>query len=526
MPDSPLIDALSNPDCYPHPVTQLRRLETHISWIWLSGEYAYKIKKPVNLGFLDFSTLEKRHACCEEELRLNRRLAAELYLDVVSINGTPAQPRISGEGPVLEYAVRMRQFADSARLDRQLAAGRLDEADMDALAQTLAAFHGRAESADPADRFGEPDSVRQPVMENLSQLHRLLREADDIALVTQLETQEAAQFARLRARLAARRAAGQIRECHGDLHLANLVRLDSGITAFDCLEFNPALRWIDVISEVAFLLMDLSQRGQAPLGWRFLNRWLEYTGDYDGLALLGYYLSYRATVRAKVEAISMNQTADMAEYPAHLQACRRYLYSALHPPLTAGPALLITHGLSGSGKSRLGRFLMQSLPAVRIRSDVERKRLAGLRPEDASQSAPGSGLYTDSRTAQTYQHLLGLAEMLLAQGHSVIVDATFLQRAQRQPFIALASQLALPFVILHCTAPEDVLRERVQRRRRGAQVSEAGILVLEKQLAEREAPNNEELASVLTVDTTDEHAHEHCLATLRTRLPSSDRDGL
>jgi len=299
----PLFAALLDPACYPHPVAGVRVLETHISWVLLTGEYAYKIKKPVGLGFLDFSSLELRRHYCEEELRLNRRLAPELYLDVVEIRGTPGAPRIGGEGPLLEYAVRMREFPQAALASRALASGAFGAAEVDALAALVARFHEGALRAPESERFGSPDVVLADALQNFEQLLPLVKSAPDDRALRELRLWTKREFAARGEALAARRKQGFVRECHGDLHLRNIVLLDGRPVPFDCIEFNAELRWIDVMSEVAFLAMDLEDRGRRDLAWRFLGRYLEATGDYAGLAVLPFYLVYRALVRAKVHLL-------------------------------------------------------------------------------------------------------------------------------------------------------------------------------------------------------------------------------
>ena len=298
----PLIQALLDPAGYDHAVQNIHVVETHISWVLLTGPYAYKIKKPVNLGFLDFSTLDKRRFYCEEELRLNRRLAEAIYLGVIPISGSPASPRLNGSGEAIEYAVKMVQFSEEARLDRMLARGKLQAIHIDLLAQELAAFHGRIAIAGNDKPFGNPEHVREPVTQNFIQIRSRLEPSDQLQL-QRLEKWSATAFAELRETFENRKRLGFIRECHGDAHLANMVWHDERVLLFDCLEFSENLRWIDTMSEVAFLTMDLDDRGRADLARRALNAYLEHTGDYEGLVVFGFYQVYRAMVRAKVACI-------------------------------------------------------------------------------------------------------------------------------------------------------------------------------------------------------------------------------
>jgi hypothetical protein len=469
-----------------------RLVETHISWVLLDGTFAWKIKKPVRLSFLDFSDLATRGHLCMEELRLNRRLAPSIYLDVVAIRGTPSAPRLDGEGPAIEYALRMRQFAPGALLSERLAAGTLEAGQLDRLAQRLAAFHAAAEVAAPGTPYGTPGAIEgdaRRLVEGLAQ-HGLASPH-----CARLQDWLQAQAPRLRALWQSRRDGGRVREGHGDLHLANAVVLDGDVTAFDCLEFDPALRWIDVLSDIAFLVMDLLAHERGDLAFRFLNAYLDESGDHAGVPVLRWYLVYRAGVRALVARIRIEQ-GGAAGGPDHLAL-------ALRLAGDGDARLLVMHGVSGSGKSHVGQRLLEQAQAIRLRSDIERKRLFGLRPLDASASHVPGGIYGADATRRTYACLRELAAVALAAGHRVIVDAAFLSRAERDDFRRLAQDQRVPFTVLHCQAPVDVLRDRVRaRRERGDDASEADVSVLERQLAWTEPLAPDEQAAAITLDTT------------------------
>ncbi len=494
----PLIQALHQPACYDHPVRDIRLVETHISWVLLTGTYAYKIKKPVNLGFLDFSTLEKRHFYCEEELRLNRRLAESLYLGVISISGSLSAPVLNGAGLAIEYAVKMVQFSEEARLDRMLARGELQPMHIDLLAQELGEFHGRIAIAGYDKPFGDPEHVYTPVRQNFEQIRPRVDEQDQLQL-RRLEIWSELSFAELKQTFEDRKHRGFVRECHGDAHLANMVWRDDRVMLFDCLEFNENLRWIDVMSEAAFIAMDLDDRGRPDLSRRALNGYLEHTGDYEGLAVFRFYQVYRALVRAKVACIRLSQGGlsdaeeqrGREEYRSYAQLAERYTQP---PPV----ALIITHGLSGSGKTWLSQQLLESLDVIRVRSDIERKRLHGLAPRARSGSDIDSGIYTAAAGQRTYARLAELARAVLRAGYPVIVDAAFLQRGQRDQLRSVAEQERKPFVIIDLQAPESTLRERLQdRAQQKHEVSEAGLAVLNHQLATREPLSADEQGAVL-----------------------------
>lgn len=491
-----LIDGLRRPGAWPHAVRRLAVVQTHISWVLLTGELAYKIKKPVDLGFLDFSTLERRRAACEEELRLNRRWAPELYLDVVPITGTPSRPRVGGAGRAIEYAVRMRQFRHTDPLDRRLAAGRLRDADIEDFARALAQAHSAAPVAPAAGPFGTAAAVRAPVQATLASLRGRVAGRDEAALLATAQRWVVAHPGD--PLLEQRLRDGFIREVHGDLHLCNLVRWQGRVQAFDCIEFDPALRWIDVLSDVAFLFMDLAYRGRADLAALFLNRYLEVTGDYAGLGVLRYYAVYRALVRANIASIRRAQggpraRADGASVRGHLALAEAWT----RPP---PPALVLMHGLSGSGKTQVSDALMTRLPAIRLRSDLERRRTHAFEP---APSACAADRYGDAARTATYERLAGLAACALGAGESVIVDATFLARAEREHFRRLARQLALPCVIVDCAAPRAVLLRRVAARARaGHDASEADAAVLMGQFSAAEPLTAEERAGVVALDAS------------------------
>ena len=501
-----MIEALRDPTRYPHAVERVEVLETHISWVLLAGDYAYKVKKPVDLGFLDFSTLAARRFYCDEELRLNRRTAPRLYLEVVAITGSESAPQVGGEGEAIEYAVKMRRFPQEALLSRMAQGGTLGAAHVDALARGIAAFHARIARADQAGRFGSGAEVLAPAIQNFDQIEALIGADADVPELERLRGWTQDEHARLRAAFEARKREGYVRECHGDLHLGNIALIDGVPTPFDGIEFNEALRWIDVMSEIAFLVMDLHDRRLPRLAYRFLSAYLEDTGDYAGLAVLRFYLVYRAMVRAKVACIRVHQQGLPGE--DRRRAEREYLdYLRLARALAPGPkrALIVMHGLSGSGKTTVAQYLLETYGAVRIRSDVERKRLLGLEAGARTGSALGAGIYAAGLTARTYERLANLSRAILAAGYPAIVDAAFLARAQREVFAGLARDMDLPFAIAACEAPEAVLRERVASREREAKdASEAGLNVLEHQLATWEPLSDAERRSCVAFDSREE----------------------
>jgi len=445
-------------------------------------DYAYKIEKPLDLGFLDYRTLAKRRHYCEEELRLNRPWAPDIYLDVVAVTRTADGVTVGGDGTPLEYAVRMQRFDQARRLDNELAAGRLTADDMRAFAGTLAARHREARRTPAADRARIVRRAIELVRENFPPLER----AVPGPLLDELRQWTTRELRALGGTFRRRFDDGWFRECHGDLHLGNLVRLPGGITAFDCIEFNDELRNTDVVADVAFLVMDLVSRRRRDLAAHFLNRYLEHTGDYAGMRLLNLYFTYRCLVRAKVAVIRSGERRTAAERTADLDEAGRYLRLARERVAPRVVTLIAMHGLSGSGKTWVSERLMACLPAIRIRSDIERKRLFGVAETASSESGIAAGIYASRASARTYARLHSLAECLLAAGHNVILDAAYLRRGERSAAAAAAARAGAAFLVVTVCAREAVLRQRICERQQLAGASEADLQVLDYQLRNAE----------------------------------------
>jgi hypothetical protein len=505
-----LIDGLCRAGAYPHPVDRIELVETHISWVILTGEFAYKIKKPVELGFLDFRELERRHFFCEEEIRLNRFWAPGIYLDVVTIVMQAGRPAVGGAGDPVEYAVRMRQFDQSMRLDRQLESDKLTGDDMLELAAEIAGRHLEAEPVGPLgnllavttrfmwDNF---DDLKGEIPSDpLGALHRWTKQA--------LHDQEAV--------LKQRCAEGFYRECHGDLHLANIARLPDGIVAFDCIEFNAELRNIDVVADYAFLFMDLVARGRPALAYGFLNRYLEITGDYGGVRLLPLYFVYRSLVRAKVAAIRRRERGSGERSVEDRHTIDHYCELAQTYSAGRQPVLLLMTGLSGSGKTWVSTRLVAAMPALRLRSDLERKRLFGLAETAGSHSGVGGGIYNRDAGEAVYGRMFDGAGSMLAAGFDVILDAAFLDAANRERGRDLAACCGAGFAIVETVASEPVLRERLRlRAATGKDASEADLPVLEYQISNLEPLNASERRAAIAVNTDSEVGIESVVAAIR-----------
>lgn len=494
MNDAALTYALLQPSAYPPPVQDVQVIETHISRVFLAGQFAYKVRKPVKFDFVDFSTPQARHADCEAELRLNRRFAPALYLDVLPIvaGKTPGAVVVSGRGTPLEYAVRMRRFAQHDLLIDMVGAGRLGPDHVDALARDIAIFHGAQPRAAPHEGFGTPASIGATLEECLDGLARL---TFDRNMTDRVANAARARAAALQGAFQTRLRHGHVRECHGDLHLGNIVLLDGNPTPFDCLEFEPRLRWIDTASDIAFPFMDLLHHGRQDLAYRLLNGYLERHGDYAGLAVLPFYVAMRALVRARVllEHARQRHIESTALEPVHVE-CRALLNLAFQFLTLPAAPLWVMHGLSGSGKSTVAATMSETRAMVRVRSDVERKRL---RNANAQQEAR----YSDSVTARTYRRLLAICRLGCAAGFPMIADATFLSHDQRARFANQARRLGVRFFIVDCKAPVETLRARIVARALARQdPSDADLAVLGLQLRTHDPLTTEERIHVVPAD--------------------------
>jgi uncharacterized protein len=492
-------------------------IETHLSSLLLAGGHVYKLKKPVSLPFVDFSTGARRQAACNEELRLNRRTAPRWYLDVVPVQrvdgaaviGAPGQGL---DGAVIDWAVRMRRFDNRQTFDRLASEGRLGDLPgehqsdclgdlpIDRLAEAVAAFH----AAQPplAVGPGHAEATCQAVRDNATELAALVAGSPLAAPVVAL--QRWSRAAEQPALMARRARDGCVRDGHGDLHLGNVFWADGVAVLFDALEFDARLRQIDTIGDLAFTFMDLLAHGLPQAGWRFISATLDASGDWGALPLLAWWAVHRAAVRAKVALLSVPAGADTATQAAVQEAtqarARRYLDVAAALAAPRRPQLVLMMGLSGSGKTAVAGQLAAQLGGVRLRSDVERKRLFGLAP--TARVDPAAGLYTADATRRTYARLLALAEGALQAGVPVVIDAASLHRAERDAVRALAQRLGLPFKLLLCEAPTAVLQQRLADRQAGGQdASDATAEVLAQQLRITEWPGDDEQADLLRLAT-------------------------
>jgi aminoglycoside phosphotransferase family enzyme/predicted kinase len=484
LPDhlKPMLDAA----CYPHPVDAIELIQTHISWIFLTGNFAYKVKKPVDFGFLNFTSLNQRKDACMEELRLNRRLAAAIYLDLLPVYDNNKQPFKAGidhdsASKVIDYAVKMVQFNQSDLFDVRLTHHNFDPAWMDSLAVQIADFHRRTDTPPYVQSFGAPETLLAHIEANLTACKEHLPDHPAIKTVAELLDKSISRFNQDITLLKMRQKSGYIRDCHGDLHLKNITLFQGQPTAFDCIEFNEAFRMIDTMNDIAFLLMDCDSRERGDLGYRFLSRYLEQSGDYDGLQLLPLYLSYRAGVRGKVSSLlehELIQEADSDQTErrqAHDDVSRYFILADSYLSTTTTPELFAIGGLSGSGKSHLALLALNHVNAVIIRSDATRKRIA------KEHSSPP--LYSKKMNELTYQSMLRAAKSTIKAGYSVILDATFLHTENRTAVETLAAKMNVTLHFYWLDVDAQQLRERVRHRsQHESDISDADLQILDEQL--------------------------------------------
>ena len=498
----PLVRAMLQPGFYPHPVREpVELVQTHISYVLLAGEYAYKLKKSVDFGFLNFSTLEKRKHFCEEELRLNQRGAADLYLKVLPIAASGDGFQLAGDGEPVEYALKMKRFAPGSLGIDLLERGELTEEKMELLGQAAARYHADCPTNDRILSFGTVERVRESIDENYEQTETYVGRVQTRDRLEKTRAYTDSFFAQYPERFQRRIDGQKIRECHGDMHLKNICFEGDRVILFDCIEFNEPFRFVDFMYDVAFMVMDLEARDARGLANAFLNTYLEETGDWEGLEVLPLYLSRQAYVRAKVSSFLLDDPAiPEAVKKSSAEAAELYYQLSWEYTRSRSGRLILMSGLSGSGKSTVARHLARELGAAHLRSDAVRKHLAGVPLREKG----GSEIYTPEMSAKTYGRLLDLGVQLAGQGWTVILDAKYDRRQWRQDAIARAQAANLPLTIYHCNAPEPVLRDRLDTRAGDIADATADLLATQQANAEPFAPEEEPF--VRAIDTTQDIA--------------------
>ena len=499
-----IVEKMQQSEFYPHPTLQsIELIQTHISYVFLTGEYAYKIKKAVDFGFLDFSSLDKRKKYLEAEISLNKEIAPELYLEVVPITKVEDNLVLDGEGKIVEYAAKMRQFPQENLFSNLLDSGKLTLEHMEELGKTVARFHNQAQTSDRISNFGTINNIKAAVDENYQQT---------IPYIGTVQTQQQYKetkafsdnfFVQQQALFKSRRDNNKIKECHGDLHLKNICLWQNKIQLFDRIEFNEQFRFVDVIYDIAFVVMDLEAKGKPNFANVFLNTYLEQTGDWEGLLILPLYLARQAYVRAKVTSFLLDDPhiSETAKQEASKTAAD-YYHQAWEYTRSHQGKLILMSGLSGSGKTTVAKAIARQTNAIHIRSDAVRKHLAGIPLDETG----GNEIYTTAMSQKTYDRLLELGIATAKVGFTVILDAKYDRLALRQPVITSAKSNHIPLQIINCTAPINILRDRLNKR--SGDISDATADLLSSQQATAEPFTEEEQPYVITVDTSQDNWRE------------------
>ena len=494
--NSPLVGALLDPRAYPHGTPAVEMVETHISFIFLAGDFAYKVKKPVNYGFLDFTTLEKRRHFCQREVELNRRICPEVYLGVEEIRQKAGGYTVGGPGRTVEYAVKMRRLSPESSLELLLKQGRISAQDIERIAARIARFHHRTGTGPRITSYGDLEAVRQNVKENFLQTEgsvgsALSRETyDDLVAYSQAFMSVRKDVFRSRAQ------EGRVRDCHGDLHVAQIF-LESpsedgswdGISIIDCIEFNERFRCSDVTENIAFLAMDLDFNGRPDLSCDFVEAYARESGDNGIFDLLDFFKVYRAYVRGKVACFRTGQSHLQKDTRLEALETARAYFELAHSylPMFPKPAVILTCGVTGTGKSTLAAELASRWSMAHVSSDLVRKNLAGIDPRDHRYESFGEGIYSPQFSALTYETMLSEAKQHLQEGETVILDGTFRRSEERARALALAEGLPGETWIVECRLREEQARERLQNRMaRGDSVSDGRWELYHQQMAQWE----------------------------------------
>jgi uncharacterized protein len=491
-----LIQRMLQPDFYPHSVHgEVELLQTHVSYVFLTGDFVYKLKKAVNFGFLDYSTVAKRQHFCAEEIRLNQRGAKDLYLEVLPITVQGNDFVLNGVGEPVEYALKMVQFPQDQLLSNMFESGLVTVAQMAELGKVVADFHAKSQTSAYISSFGAVSQVRQSIEDNYRQTIKYLGIAQTQQHYDETKAFTDGFFDRFSAAFERRVSGGFIRECHGDLHLRNVCIWQDRIQLFDCIEFNEPFRYVDTMYDVAFAVMDLTARGRTDLANVFLNSYLEQTGDWEGLEVLPLYLSRQAYVRAKVTSFLLDDLGipEADRSIAHKTASDYYQLAWQYTQIPQGRLILMA-GLSGAGKSTLAKEIAKKTNAIHLRSDAIRKHLGGVKLQEKG----GNDLYTSEMTAKTYDRLRTLGIQLAQKGYTVILDGKFDKQSLRQSVLAVVGDL--PTQIIHCYAPIDMLKQRLEQR--VGDIADATADLLASQQAGWEVFTATEAPLVTTVDTT------------------------
>ena len=471
-----IFEAMENPDFYPHAASAIEQRDTHISKVFLTGSYAYKIKKPINLGFLDFTTLDKRRHFCRQEIDLNRRLAPDVYLDVVPITYKDGRYHMAGAGKTVEYAVKMRQLPETRSMLQLVRRKKLESGSIDELAGVLAKFYSRASTSESINTVGSLETVRINCEENFRQTEKFVPEVIDERMFLIIQAATRAFLQRRRLLFQRRVEHGKIRDCHGDLRAGHIYFAD-GIKIIDCIEFNNRFRYADITSDLAFLAMDLDCEGYPQIAQDLITTYLEYTKDEEMLILLDFYKCYRAYVRLKVNCFHLQDESLLTNAKSKLiRETERFLKLAYRYAVQfTRPTIWVVCGLPAGGKSTIAREMAKILGVQILQSDFVRKQLLGV-PMDKPMDLPfESGIYSKEASSLTYGKLMMLAQEVIEKGGSVILDATFSHRHQRDEVIRLARDMDTNIIFIECAASYEMLKKRLADREKITCISDARL---------------------------------------------------
>ncbi|MCX7816240.1 MAG: AAA family ATPase [Syntrophales bacterium] len=514
-----IITAMSNPAFYPHNPESVDVVQTHISFIFLAGDEVYKVKKPVDFGFLDFTTLEKRRFFCEEELRLNRRLAPSVYLDVVPVTEQGGSLSLSGAGQVVEYALRMRRLPEERMLKKLLNREDFDPSVMDVIAEKLASFHRDAATGEQVNVYGSLDTIRRNHEENFYQTEKY-RDITIPSITFRFIKCYAYSFMEEKKELFEKRVRdGRIREGHGDLHLEHIIVADEEVVIFDCIEFNERFRCADVVADVAFLAMDLDYNGYPSFGDRFVKAYVNASGDGELNTLLDFYKCYYAYVRGKVVSFKLDDPhVDDREKERDLEVAQRYFDLAYtYAARMDVPVLVVMAGLMGTGKSVLAERIGKRIGAEVIRSDVLRKEMFSIPLTEHRLDPFGEGLYTEDISKRVYARALERALSTLSRGKSVIIDASYKRAEERKKVSKAAETMGVKCFVVECLCPEETVKSRLESRMRtSSDASDGRWEIFEAQKKDFEPVREFPSSLHIRVDTS--QSIERCEELVLTRL--------
>ena len=467
MPHPELVQALLLPEAFPveERPRQVELVETHVSWLFLTGAYVYKVKKPLDFGFLDFTTLEKRRHFCDQEVALNRRMSPEVYPGVVEIRRGPQGYAVQGPGELVEYAVKMRQLPRDSAMKELLRHGEVTPDMVRRLARKIWEFHRQADTSPEITQHGGLEAMRTNLLENFQQTRDFLGQTVSHEQFDRIAAYSHAFLDVRHALFRQREQDGRVRDCHGDLHTAQIFLPDGGVSIIDCIEFNERFRYSDVANDLAFLAMDLDYYGDDDFSHLLVETYIQESGDTGLLDVLDFYKCYRAYVRGKVTSFRLREPDLTLEVRGEVtDQARRYFDLAASYVRVKGPVLLITTGLMGTGKSFVARVLAKHVQARAISSDVVRKKLSGIPPAERRFEPWSQGLYSDEQSEEVYQELHDRAQALLQAGTSVVLDASYRKREWRRQAREIARRAGALFLAVECTAPDEVLHQRLDNR--------------------------------------------------------------